>query len=203
MATGWAVGTGRVVGTGGAGGNRKGGGNRRGGGILAPEMKDTDAVEFVEDRVPLDEIEETIDELVELYGGSITTEGERSRTLTLPLRRGAATGGAVECTLSWAADGDAGQGSVTMHCDRNVDAPKFQRVLLLVAGVVGAVFFMLWPFFPHEKEYGSLAWIGGVIAFAVYVMTLRKSSGGLACDFLKRLADRQRAIAEHEAPPLT
>jgi hypothetical protein len=164
-------------------------------------MKDTDAVEFVEDRVPLDEIEETIDELVELYGGSITTEGERSRKLTLPLRRGAASGGAVECTLTWAPDDDT-QGSVTLHCDRNVDAPKFQRVLLLLAGVIGAVLFMLWPFFPHEKEYGSLAWIGGVIAFAVYLMTLRKSSGGLAYDFLKRLADRQRAMAEPETPPL-
>jgi hypothetical protein len=163
-------------------------------------MKDTDAVEFVEDRVPLDEIEETIDELVELYGGSVTTEGERIRKLTLPLRRGAASSGAVECTLTWAPD-DELHGSVTLHCDRNVDAPKFQRVLLLVAGVIGAVLFMLWPFFPHEKEYGSLAWIGGVIAFAVYLMTLRKSSGGLAYDFLKRLADRQRAMSEPETPP--
>jgi hypothetical protein len=55
---------------------------------------------------------------------------------------------------------------------------------------------MLWPFFPHEKAYGTLAWLGGVIAFAVYLMTLRKTSGGIAYDFLQRLAARQRA--EHD-----
>jgi hypothetical protein len=81
---------------------------------------------------------------------------------------------------------------VTITCDRDVDAPKTQRVLLLLAGVVGAVMFMLWPFFPGEKGYGTLAWLGGVIAIAVYLMTLRKTSGGIAYDFLQRLAARQR-----------
>lgn len=155
------------------------------------------AVEFTEDRVPFEGIEETIDELVELYGGAMTGTHERSREFTLPLRRGMSTGGAVECTVSWAPD-DARDATVKMTCDRDVDAPKAQRVFLLVAGVAGAVMFMLWPFFPGEKQYGTLAWLGGVIAIAVYIMTLRRTSGGIASDFLNRLAARQRA--EVEAP---
>jgi hypothetical protein len=155
------------------------------------------AVEFTEDRVPFEGIEETIDELVELYGGAMTATHERSREFTLPLRRGMSTGGAVECTVSWAPDG-ARDATVKLTCDRDVDAPKAQRVFLLVAGVAGAVMFMLWPFFPGEKQYGTLAWLGGVIAIAVYIMTLRRTSGGIASDFLNRLAARQRA--ELEAP---
>ena len=152
-------------------------------------------VEFTEDRVPFEGIEETIDELVELYGGAMTATRERARDFTLPLRRGVATGGAVECTVSWAPDDDR-DATVTLTCNRDVDAPKAQRVFLLVAGVAGALMFMLWPFFPGEKQYGTLAWLGGVIAIAVYIMTLRKTSGGIASDFLNRLAARQRADLE-------
>jgi hypothetical protein len=154
------------------------------------------AVEFTEDRVPFDGIEESIEELVELYGGAITETRERAREFTLPLRRGMASGGAVECTISWAPD-DATDATVKLVCDRDVDAPKAQRILMLVAGVAGALMFMLWPFYPGEKEFGTLAWLGGVIAIAVYIMTLRKTSGGIASDFLRRLAARQR----HDAAP--
>lgn len=154
-------------------------------------------VEFTEDRVPFDGIEETIDELVELYGGAMTAERDQARDFTLPLRRGVTTGGAVECTVSWARD-DERDATVTLTCNRDVDAPKAQRVFLLLAGVAGALMFMLWPFYPGEKQFGTLAWLGGVIAIAVYIMTLRKTSGGIAYDFLNRLAARQRA--ELEAP---
>jgi len=143
-------------------------------------------VQFTEDRIPLDGIEETFAELVELYGGDVTASRLGERDFTLPLRRGQASGGGVECTIKWADQ------TVTVTCNRDVDAPKTQRVLLLLAGVVGAVMFMLWPFFPGEKGYGTLAWLGGVIAIAVYLMTLRKTSGGIAYDFLQRLAARQR-----------
>lgn len=157
-------------------------------------MSETAAVQFTEDRVPVDGIEETFAELVDLYGGEVTASRLGERDFTLPMKRGMASGGGVECTISWA---DA---SVTLTCNRDVDAPKAQRVLLLLAGVVGAVMFMLWPFFPHEKAYGTLAWLGGIIAIAVYLMTLRKTSGGLAYDFLRRLAARQRAGSEAEPP---
>jgi hypothetical protein len=158
-------------------------------------MSETPAVRFTEDRIPLDGIETTFAELVELYGGEVIASRLGERDFTLPLRRGVATGGTVECTITWA-PGEAGDGMVTVSSNRDVDAPKSQRVLLLVAGVVGAVMFMLWPFFPGEKAYGTVAWLGGLIAIAVYLLTLRKTSGGLAADFLQRLAARQRASIE-------
>ena len=156
-------------------------------------MSETAAVQFTEDRIPVEGIEEGVMELVELYGGEITRSRLNERDFTLPLRRGMASGGGVECTISWAAQAD-GDATVTLTCNRDVDAPKAQRVLLLLAGVAGALMFMLWPFFPGEKAYGTLAWLGGVVAIAVYLMTLRKTSGGIAYDFLQRLAARQRAM---------
>jgi hypothetical protein len=148
-------------------------------------------VELTEDRIPRDGIEETIAELVDLYGGEIKAERANERDFVLPLRRGVATAGGVECTLSWAADAET---TVKLVCNREVDAPKPQRIALLLAGVVGALLFTLWPFFAgHARELGALAWIGGVIALAVYFLTLKRSSGGVAYDFLQRLAQRQRA----------
>ena len=149
-------------------------------------------IEFTEDRVPAEGIEQTIAELVDLYGGAMRASRENAREFTLPLRRGVATAGAVECTISWAV-GEANEATVTLRCDRDVDAPKAQRVAMLVAGVIGALMFMMWPF-AYGTQYGTLAWIGGAVALAVYFMTLKKTSGGLAADFLQRLAKRQRAI---------
>jgi hypothetical protein len=65
-------------------------------------------------------------------------------------------------------------------------------VLLLVAGVIGALLFTIWPFFPQRREFGALAWIGGAVAISAYFLTLRKTSGGIALDFLQRLVRRQR-----------
>jgi hypothetical protein len=155
----------------------------------------TQPVELTEDRIPFDGIDESIRELVEVYGGSLKASRERAHDFTLPLRRGVSSSGAVECTISWAPD-DAREATVTLVCNRNVDAPKIQRILLLVAGAAGAVMFMLWPFFPGQKEYGTVAWLGGAIAIAVYVMSLRRSSGGIAYDFLQRLARRQRETGD-------
>jgi hypothetical protein len=149
-------------------------------------------VEFVEDGVPYDGIEDAFDELVVVYGGEIRNSRANVREFVLPLRRGVATSGAVMCTLTWV-PGPSGEATVTLVCDRDMDAPKFQRVLMLVAGVVGAVLFMLWPFFPERKEFGTLAWLGGALALAVYFLSLRRTSGGLAYDFLQRLARRQRS----------
>jgi hypothetical protein len=149
-------------------------------------------IEFTEDRIPAAGIEESIAELVELYGGSMRASRENAREFTLPLRRGVAAAGGVECTISWAA-AEEGEATVTLRCDRDVDAPKAQRVLMLVAGVIGALLFLMWPFAPHGTEYGTLAWIGGAVALAVYFLTLKKTSGGIAYDFLQRLANRQRA----------
>ena len=148
-------------------------------------------IEFTEDRIPVAGIEETIDELVDLYGGRMRERRDNACEFTLPLRRGLATAGAVECTVSWAT-GESGDATVTLRCDRDVDAPKAQRVAMLIAGVIGALTFMMWPF-AYGTQYGTLAWIGGVVALAVYFLTLKKTSGGLAYDFLQRLAQRQRS----------
>ncbi len=156
-------------------------------------MTETKALELTEDRVPFAGIEAAIDELVDLYGGEVIATREQARDFTLPLRRGMASGGAVECTVSWAPD-DARDATVRLVTNRNLDAPKAQRILLLLAGVIGSVLFMLWPFFPGERAFGSLAWLGGIVAIAVYLMTLRKTSGGIAHDFLQRLSARQRAV---------
>jgi hypothetical protein len=161
-------------------------------------MTEANAVELTENRVPFAGIEDAIDELVEMYGGEVTARREGARDFLLPLRRGVATSGAVECTVSWAPD-DERDATVRMVTNRNVDAPKTQRVLLLLAGVIGSVMFMLWPFFPGERAFGGLAWIGGIIAIAVYLMTLRKTSGGIAYDFLQRLAARQRTEVLNDA----
>jgi len=151
---------------------------------------DSRPVSFTEERVPVVGIEEGIEELVGLYGGEVTSRDAAQRVFTLPLRRGVAASGGVECRLSWSADGE-----VTMTCDREVDAPKAQRVLLLAAGVIGSLLFAIWPFFPQRRELGALAWIGGAVAIAVFLITLRKTSGGIALDFLQRLVKRQRETA--------
>jgi len=149
-------------------------------------------VEFTEDRVPSDGIGAAVDDLVELYGGEMQASQGQERRFILPLRRGVSVAGGVECTVSWAVDaGD--QATVTLVCNREVDAPKSQRVALLVVGVIGALLFTMWPFFGKAAtQLGTLAWVGGFVALAVYFLTLRRTSGGLAYDFLQRLARRQR-----------
>jgi hypothetical protein len=143
-------------------------------------------MQFTEDRVPTTNIEHTIAELVELYGGEVKAERANARDVILPLRRGVATAGAVECSVTW------GEETITIATNREIDAPKAQRVALLVIGVAGALLFTIWPFFAHARQLGTLAWIGGLVALAVYFLTLKKTSGGLAADFLNRLARRQR-----------
>ena len=156
---------------------------------------DSRPVTFSEERVPIDGIDETVEHLVELYGGEVTARETTSRRFTLPLRRGIATSGAVECNVVWTDAGD-----ITLTCDREIDAPKSQRVLLLTVGVIGALLFMIWPFFPQRREFGALAWIGGAVAIAVYLITLRKTSGGIALDFLHRLVKHQREVNATDDP---
>lgn len=153
-------------------------------------MTENTPVEFTEDRVPSDGIEETISELIELYGGDMTAARVNERQFVLPLRRGFAPAGGVECTLSWQGETEA---TVKLVCNRDVDAPKWQRFALLFAGAVCALMFTMWPFFAHYgRELGTAAIFCGLVAVAVYFLTLKRTSGGIAYDFLQRLAARQR-----------
>ena len=150
-------------------------------------------VEFTEDRIPAGGIDQTVDDLVELYGGEMKSSAARQRRFVLPFRRGVAVSGGVECSLSWSVD-ENDQATVTLRADRDVDAPKAQRIALLLVGVIGALCFTMWPFFGKHMatQLGTLAWIGGFVALAVYFITLKRTSGGIAYDFLRRLAKRQR-----------
>lgn len=150
-------------------------------------------VELVEDRVPLDDIERTATELIELYGGEIRSSAAQAIDFTLPARRGVAASGGVDCRLSWQAD-DATHGTVTMAAEKEAAAPKFQQVALLLVGTLGALLWLLWPFFP---AMGTLSWIGGAVAFAAYFLTLKRTRGGLASDFLQRLVKAQRSDASN------
>ena len=156
-------------------------------------------IEFSEDHIPAEGIDTAVDELIELYGGEIKSSSAQQRTFVLPFRRGVAVSGGVECALTWSVD-EQNAAVVTISADRDVDAPKAQRVALLLVGVIGALAFTMWPFFGKHAAMplGTLAWIGGAVALAVYFMTLKRTPGGIVYDFLQRLAKRQRA--EEELP---
>ena len=146
----------------------------------------SEAVELREENVPLEEIAETAEDLIELYGGEVDGRDGNGLAFTLPARRGVAAAGDVACTLRWT---DAAGGTIILTADRNVAPPKFQRLLLLIVGVSGAMLWMLWPFFPNM---GALAWIGGAVAFATWFITARTTTAGTASDLLQRLARAQR-----------
>ena len=150
-------------------------------------------VSLTETRVPLEGIAEAASELIELYGGHVTGTSDSELRFVLPVRRGAAASGGVESVLAWVED-DQSEGTVTLTSDQNSAPPTFQRIALLVAGVVGSVLWLIWPFFPAITP---VAVIGGVIAFATYLITLRGTSSG-ASDLLQSLARTQRERAMEE-----
>ena len=97
-------------------------------------------VELTEDRIPRDGIEETIAELVDLYGGEMKGERATERDFVLPLRRGVAAAGGVECTVSWAADDDT---TVTLVCNREEalhfsESRRIENILRKAADFTGS-----------------------------------------------------------------
>jgi len=154
-------------------------------------MTEESNLEFIEDQVPLAGIEQSGVELVEMIGGTIESATPSGIRFTLPERRGAG-GAAVECLLSWS---DEDGGTVRLKTEREVAAPKLQRLVLLGTGVLGAFLWLLWPFFPH---LGALSWMGGAIAIATYFVSLRRTPVGAAADLLQRLVSRQRELASSE-----
>ena len=144
--------------------------------------------EIEADGVPLTGIDESIENLVELYGGTLAELGEAEARFTLPLRRGVAVSGDVRCSVHWQASADGERGTVRLRSEVPMRPPKLQRVLLLIVGVSGALLWTLWPFFP---AMGALSWIGGAVAFATYFLTVRQTGGGIFSDFLERLVALQ------------
>jgi len=153
-------------------------------------------IEWVQEKVPLGGIEKTAGELIEMYGGEVSASNGDEITFQLPRRRGVAASGAIDCRLSWSGDTE-GFGTVRIFAGRS-SGERGQKIALLVAGVFGATIWMLWPFFPN---LGAASWLGGVIAFAAYFLTLRKTDSGLAFDLLQRLAAAQQEGEEGESTP--
>ncbi|MGH9456058.1 MAG: hypothetical protein ACRD2J_00260 [Thermoanaerobaculia bacterium] len=143
--------------------------------------------EYVEDRVPLDDIAETIAAVVESHGGEVTATGAQSVSFSLPVRQGVAASGAIQGTVSWEESEEGGV--LTIRADDEVTRPSFSHVALLVAGTIGALLWLLWPFYP---ALGPASWVGGALAFAAYFLTLRRTRGGIVARLLEHIVDVQR-----------
>ncbi len=141
-----------------------------------------------EQDVPLAEIDKNARELIELYGGHVETERAEEISFRLPSRRGVAAAGSIRCTLAWV-EKTAGQGDVTLETGDYVPGPGLQHILLLVAGIIGSFAAMLWPFFPSLPP---AAGVGAIIAFAAYLLTLRRSGANVVQDLFERLVAGQR-----------
>lgn len=155
-------------------------------------MSELERIELVEERIPLEGIRQTVIELVELYGGEVGWESDREVRFALPVRRGMGAAGTIDCRMTWSAEAD---GTVKVTAPREAERPRLQSIVILVAGVIGATLWMLWPFFPN---LGTASWVGAAVAFAAYFLTLRRTSAGIVGDLLQRLARTQREAATND-----
>lgn len=147
---------------------------------------------YREHRVPLDGIEETVEAVVELYGGEITSRDPHR--VSFQLAPDSESGG-IECALSWESDpaGSAGEGIVLFEGGRELAPPKVQRVLLLVVGAAAGLLSLMWPFFP---DLGPILVVSAIIAIATFLLTLRMTPGGVGGDMLQKIARTQRMDVE-------
>jgi hypothetical protein len=147
-------------------------------------------VEYSEEGVPLEGIDETIEAVVLSHGGVITGSSQGEIRFHLPLRPGVAATGSIEARFGWEKDSDDPRGGiVTLTADDEVSRPSWSYVALLLAGTVGALLFILWPFYP---ALGAASWVGGALAFSAWFLTLKRSRSGLIARMLDNVADAQR-----------
>lgn len=140
-----------------------------------------------EQDVPRAHLEQNARELVELYGGMVESEAEGSMTFRLPSRRGVAVAGSIRCVLAWT-DSSEGRVDLALETGDHVPGPGLQHILLLVAGIVGSFMAMLWPFFPSLAPAGG---VGAIVAFAAYLLTLKRSGANVVLDLFNRLVAGQ------------
>jgi hypothetical protein len=146
-------------------------------------------VEFVEDGVPLEGIDQAASDLIRLYGGDVRSSAGNRIEFDLPARRGVAASGRIGCTMTWESDPDPdSEGIVTIFAEREVATPRHSQILLLVAGTVGALAFTLWPFFP---EMGQVACVGAIVAIGAYLLSIKMSRIGIVAALLNELAEEQ------------
>jgi hypothetical protein len=141
-----------------------------------------------EQDVPLAGIAERARELIEIFGGRVEGESDGAIHFNLPARRGVAASGAIRCALKWS-ESSPGRGEVAIETGDHVPGPGLQHILLLVAGIAGSLVAMLWPFFPSLTP---AAGVGAIIAFAAYLLTIRRSSANVVQDLFSRLVAGQR-----------
>lgn len=144
-------------------------------------------VRYVEDRIPLEGIEDAVEAMVAAHGGSVRRETRDAVSFALPVRRGVAASGEIRGTIRWE-PGDEG-GRVTIEADDEERVARGPYLALLIAGTVGSLLFILWPFFP---ALGPASWVGGALAFAAYFLTLKRSRGGTIARLLDNIASAQR-----------
>ncbi|HVR43453.1 MAG TPA: hypothetical protein VMS56_08405 [Thermoanaerobaculia bacterium] len=144
-------------------------------------------VELVEDRIPLEGIRETIEAVIEAHGGETWSASADSIRFTLPVRQGVAVGGAIVGTIRWEPGEDGG--IVTVTAGERADPPRLSHIALLVAGTIGAILWILWPFYP---ALGPASWVGAALAFAAWFLTLRRTRGGVVARLLAHIAEEQR-----------
>jgi len=153
-------------------------------------MTSSSDLTFREDGVPFDGLAKTVDSVVELFGGEVTERDDGVVRFTLPRRRGVAVAGGIACRIEWDAASGETSGAVTLVAGREIEAPKGQRIALLVVGATAALLALAWPFYP---EMAGLSGIGVIVAFATYFLTLRRTPGGTAAEILRRIARAQQA----------
>lgn len=142
---------------------------------------------IAEQEVPSGNLVRNARELIELYGGRVEAETGSSLTFRLPSRRGVAVSGSIRCILSWA-ESSAGTVDLSLETGDHVPGPGLQHILLLVAGILGSFMAMLWPFFPSLAPAGG---VGAIVAFAAYLLTLRRSGANVVQDLFNRLVEGQ------------
>lgn len=155
-------------------------------------MTDPNRIELEEGRVPLEGIRETALDLIELFGGSVSSQSDQQIVFLLPARRGLAVAGDIDCRMFWSNDSED-EGTVHLSTSREAARPRASHIAILVAGVLGAILWTLWPFFP---SLGAASWVGAAIAFAAFFLTSKRTSEGIAADLLGRVARAQRERAE-------
>jgi hypothetical protein len=144
--------------------------------------------EHVEDHVPLEGIRETIEMVVSSHGGDVLEASEPDAVaFRLPVRQGIGASGEIRGTIRW--EGDPAAGVVRINAEGEVTRPRASQIAILVAGTIGSLLFILWPFYP---ALGPASWVGGALAFAAYFLTLRRSPGGILARLLGNIADAQR-----------
>ena len=144
--------------------------------------------EQVEDHVPLEGIRETIELVVTSHGGELLpAPAPDAVAFRLPIRQGIGASGEIRGTIRW--EGDPRDGVVRVVSDGEITRPRWSHVAILVAGTIGSLLFILWPFYP---ALGPASWVGGALAFAAYFLTLRRTHGGTLARLLGNIADAQR-----------